>query len=56
MAEQRWKQGFLFSWLALSWRVDGVLFAPKSVEDTREYLSKRADDGEFAAEKATELA
>jgi gas vesicle protein len=34
----------------------GVLFAPKSGEDTREYLSKRADDGrEFAQKKAREL-
>src|SRR5258707_13544330 len=34
----------------------GVLFAPKSGEDTREYLSKRADDGgEFAQKKAKVL-
>jgi gas vesicle protein len=34
----------------------GVLFAPKSGEDTREYLSKRADDGrDFAQRKAREL-
>ena len=34
----------------------GVLFAPKSGEDTREYLGKRADDGrEFAQKKAKEL-
>jgi len=34
----------------------GVLFAPKSGEDTREYLGKRADDGrEFAQKKAREL-
>jgi gas vesicle protein len=34
----------------------GVLFAPKSGEDTREYLSKRADDGrDFAQKKAREL-
>jgi|SRR6516165_359578 gas vesicle protein len=34
----------------------GVLFAPKSGEDTREYLSKRADEGrEFAQRKAKEL-
>jgi gas vesicle protein len=34
----------------------GVLFAPKSGEDTREYLAKRADDGrEFAQKKAREL-
>lgn len=34
----------------------GVLFAPKSGEDTRDYLSKRADDGrEFAQKKAREL-
>ena len=32
----------------------GVLFAPKSGEDTREYLAKRADDGrEFAQKKAS---
>jgi gas vesicle protein len=34
----------------------GVLFAPKSGEDTREFLAKRADDGrEFAQKKAREL-
>ncbi len=34
----------------------GVLFAPKSGEETRELLSKRADDGrEFAQKKAREL-
>jgi gas vesicle protein len=34
----------------------GVLFAPKSGEDTRDYLAKRADDGrEFAQKKAKEL-
>jgi gas vesicle protein len=34
----------------------GVLFAPKSGEETREYLTKRADDGrEFAQRKAREL-
>ena len=34
----------------------GVLFAPKSGEETREYLSKRADEGrEFAQRKAREL-
>jgi gas vesicle protein len=34
----------------------GVLFAPKSGEDTRQYLSKRADDGrDFAQKKAREL-
>jgi gas vesicle protein len=34
----------------------GVLFAPKSGEDTREYLSKRADEGrDFAQRKAREL-
>ena len=34
----------------------GVLFAPKSGEETREYLSKRADDGrDFAQNKAREL-
>ena len=34
----------------------GVLFAPKSGEETREYLTKRADDGrEFAQKKAREL-
>lgn len=34
----------------------GVLFAPKSGEDTREYLSKRAEDGrDFAQRKAREL-
>jgi len=34
----------------------GVLFAPKSGEDTREYLGKRADDGrDYAQKKAREL-
>ena len=34
----------------------GVLFAPKSGDETREYLSKRADEGrEFAQKKAREL-
>jgi len=34
----------------------GVLFAPKSGEDTRDYLAKRADDGrDFAQRKAREL-
>jgi gas vesicle protein len=34
----------------------GVLFAPKSGEDTREFLSKRADEGrDFAQKKAREL-
>jgi len=34
----------------------GVLFAPKSGEETREFLGKRADDGrEFAQKKAREL-
>jgi gas vesicle protein len=34
----------------------GVLFAPKSGEETRDYLTKRADEGrEFAQKKAKEL-
>jgi gas vesicle protein len=34
----------------------GLLFAPKSGEETREYLAGRADDGrEFAQRKAREL-
>jgi gas vesicle protein len=34
----------------------GVLFAPKSGEETREFLAKSADDGrEFAQKKAREL-
>lgn len=34
----------------------GILFAPKSGEETREYLSKRADQGkEYAQRKAQEL-
>jgi gas vesicle protein len=34
----------------------GVLFAPKSGEETRDCLAKRADDGrEFAQKKAREL-
>jgi gas vesicle protein len=36
--------------------VVGILFAPKSGEETREYLSKRADEGkEYAQRKAREL-
>src|SRR5215472_6001003 len=34
----------------------GVLFAPKSGEETREYLSQKADEGkEYAQKKAREL-
>ena len=34
----------------------GLLFAPKSGEDTREYLSGKADEGrEYAQRKAREL-
>ncbi|HXY00603.1 MAG TPA: YtxH domain-containing protein [Candidatus Limnocylindrales bacterium] len=34
----------------------GVLFAPKSGEETREYLAKRADEGkDYAQKKAREL-
>jgi gas vesicle protein len=34
----------------------GILFAPKSGEDTREYLSSKADEGrDFAQKKAREL-
>jgi len=34
----------------------GILFAPKSGEETREYLSNRADEGrEYAQRKAREL-
>lgn len=34
----------------------GVLFAPKSGEDTREFLSKKADEGrDYAQRKAKEL-
>jgi gas vesicle protein len=34
----------------------GVLFAPKSGEETREFLAKRADEGrDFAQKKAKEL-
>ena len=34
----------------------GVLFSPKSGEETREYLAKRADDGrDYAQRKAREL-
>jgi gas vesicle protein len=34
----------------------GILFAPKSGEDTREYLSHRAEEGkEYAQKKAREL-
>jgi gas vesicle protein len=34
----------------------GILFAPKSGEETREYLSQKADEGrEYAQRKAREL-
>jgi gas vesicle protein len=34
----------------------GILFAPKSGEETRDYLSQRADEGkEYAQRKAREL-
>ena len=34
----------------------GILFAPKSGEETREYLAKRADEGrEYTQKKAREL-
>ena len=34
----------------------GVLFAPKSGEDTREYLTQKAEEGrEYAQKKAREL-
>jgi len=34
----------------------GILFAPKSGEETRDYLSKKADEGkDFAQKKAREL-
>lgn len=34
----------------------GILFAPKSGEETREYLASKADEGrEFAQRKAREL-
>ena len=34
----------------------GILFAPKSGEDTRDYLSSKADEGrEYAQRKAREL-
>jgi hypothetical protein len=34
----------------------GILFAPKSGEDTREFLSKKADEGrDYAQKKAKEL-
>ncbi len=34
----------------------GILFAPKSGEETRDYLSKRAEEGkEYAQRKAREL-
>jgi gas vesicle protein len=34
----------------------GILFAPKSGEETREFLTKKADDGrDFAQRKAREL-
>ena len=34
----------------------GVLFAPKSGDETRDYLSKKADEGkEYAQRKAREL-
>src|ERR1700757_1063408 len=34
----------------------GILFAPKSGEDTREFLAKKADEGrDYAQKKAKEL-
>ncbi len=34
----------------------GILFAPKSGDETREYLSKKADEGrDYAQKKAREL-
>jgi gas vesicle protein len=34
----------------------GILFAPKSGEETREYLAKKADEGkDYAQKKAQEL-
>jgi gas vesicle protein len=34
----------------------GILFAPKSGEETRDYLSKKADEGkDYAQKKAREL-
>ena len=34
----------------------GILFAPKSGEETREYLTKKAEDGrDYAQKKAKEL-
>ena len=34
----------------------GILFAPKSGEDTRDYLAKKADEGkDYAQKKAREL-
>jgi gas vesicle protein len=36
--------------------VVGILFAPKSGEETREYLSKKAEEGkDYAQQKAREL-
>ncbi len=36
--------------------LDGILFAPQSGEETREYLAGKADEGrEFAQRKAREL-
>jgi len=49
------KIGFFLVGLGIGALV-GILFAPKSGEETREYLSKKADEGrEYAQRKAQEL-
>ena len=50
-------QKFLISWWDLGvGALVGVLFAPKSGEDTRRFLSDKADEGkDYAQKKAREL-
>lgn len=49
------KVGFFIVGLGIGALV-GVLFAPSSGEETRDYLSKKADEGrEYAQKKAREL-
>jgi gas vesicle protein len=49
------KSGYFLAGLGIGTLV-GVLMAPRSGEETRDYLSKRADEGrEYAQRKAREL-
>ena len=51
--------GSKVTFFSLGWasgQLVGILFAPKSGEDTRDYLSTKADEGrEYAQQKAREL-